>query len=66
MKLLFCYYTEQEPANEEIDHLPMPAMEGPPMWDSRRKKRHVKMFSGATYVDAMQAFDVSIFNFSFI
>lgn len=58
--------TQQETNIEEIDHLPMPALESrwgfpsPPGW-RRRKRGTMISYSGLTnYVDATQAFDVSV------
>lgn len=51
--------TQQETNTEEIDHLPIP------LWGRRRKRTMILPpgpYSGLTnYVDAIQAFDVSIY-----
>uniref|UniRef100_A0A0C9R6R1 TEP1-F n=1 Tax=Fopius arisanus TaxID=64838 RepID=A0A0C9R6R1_9HYME len=68
-----CKKTNQpETSIEEIDPLPSPAVEVPPVWDLRgalkqpwnpqlhrntRQKRNVIHIGGVNYVDAMQAFD---------
>ncbi|XP_012276125.1 murinoglobulin-1 isoform X3 [Orussus abietinus] len=48
---------EPEASVEEIDHLPRPAVEEPPVWDQRRKKRTTFLSTHVNYVDAIQAFD---------
>lgn len=55
---------QRESNTEEIDHLPIPALKAPPIWDIRarkRKRRTVIYNEGVNYVDAIQAFDVRIF-----